>query len=147
MDELPSAPHAPQLVNAVPTESVLHADAAMLKVVLVNLLSNAVKFTRQVEAPRIEVRLDQDAGGEVLRVQDNGVGFDSTGAKAVFGAFKRMHRADQFEGSGIGLAIVQRIVNKHGGEVRAESTVGKGTTIHLRMNGAVAERTALPFAS
>lgn len=147
MDELPPAPHAPLLVNMVPPDTLLHADAAMLKVVLVNLMSNAVKFTRQVEAPRIEVRLDTDDTGEVLRVRDNGVGFDSTGAKAVFGAFKRMHRADQFEGSGIGLAIVQRIVNKHGGEVWAESTVGKGTTISLRMNAGVADRAALPFAS
>ncbi len=149
MDELAlsPAPHRPQLVNAVPPGSVLHADGAMLKVALVNLLSNAVKFTRPVEAPRIEVLLEQDGGGDVLRVRGNGVGFDSTGTKAVFGAFKRMHRSDQFEGSGIGLAIVQRIVNKHGGEAWAESAVGRGTTINLRLGAASAEHTALPFAS
>ncbi len=147
IDELAPARHAPQLVNAVPPGSVLHADGAMLKVALVNLLSNAVKFTRPVEAPRIEVLLEHDDKGGVLRVRDNGVGFDSTGTKAVFGAFKRMHRVDQFEGSGIGLAIVQRIVNKHGGEVWAESAVGRGTTINLRLDSTVPAQAALPFAS
>ncbi len=147
LEELPAAAHAPELVNHVPPGTALSADCSLLKVVLVNLLSNAVKFTRLAGAPRVEVRVDTDAKGHIIRVVDNGAGFDSTAAKAVFGAFKRMHGTDQFEGTGIGLAIVQRIVNKHGGEVWAESTIGQGTTISLRLDGAPAPVEITPFAS
>ncbi|MBK8338506.1 MAG: PAS domain S-box protein [Flavobacteriales bacterium] len=147
IDEIPSATHKPALKNTVPEGTMVHADAAMLKVVLVNLLSNAVKFTRQVARPTIEVGSGSDEGRVRFWVRDNGVGFDSTGNKAVFGAFKRMHRADQFEGSGIGLAIVQRVINKHGGDVWADSIVGKGTTITVQLPDAAPEQRQLLFAS
>ncbi|MBK6752381.1 MAG: PAS domain S-box protein [Flavobacteriales bacterium] len=147
IDEIPNAAHNPALKNSVPEGTLVHADAAMLKVVLVNLLSNAVKFTRQVENPAIEVGSEAEEGRMRFWVRDNGVGFDSTGSKAVFGAFKRMHRADQFEGSGIGLAIVQRVINKHGGDVWADSTVGKGTTITVQLPDSAPEQRQLLFAS
>lgn len=147
LQELPKAPHAPKFVTKLPPNANLHADGALLKVLLMNLLSNAVKFTRQAEAPTIEIGMAEEPEGAHLWVKDNGVGFDSSGIRTVFSPFKRMHRTDQFEGSGIGLAIVQRVVNKHGGEVWAESAVGKGTTIHVRIPAAEPERQMLPFAS
>ncbi|MCB9170192.1 MAG: PAS domain S-box protein [Flavobacteriales bacterium] len=145
--ELPSAGHAPTIVNSVPPGSLVKVDRAMMSVLLQNLISNAVKFTRSVTAPRVEIGLDTEPEGHQLWVKDNGVGFDGSGSKLVFAAFKRMHRADQFEGNGVGLAIVQRIVNKHGGEVWAESRPGHGTTIHVRIPTGAAIEQALPFAS
>ena len=94
-----------------------------------------------------EVISEAEEGRMRFWVRDNGVGFDSTGSKAVFGAVKRMHRADQFEGSGIGLAIVQRVINKHGGDVWADSTVGKGTTITVQLPDNAPEQRQLLFAS
>lgn len=147
IDEVPGAAHDPVIKNLVPEGTSVHADAAMLKVVLVNLLSNAVKFTRQSEHAIIEVGSEKEDDRVRFWVRDNGVGFDSTGSKAVFGAFKRMHRADQFEGSGIGLAIVQRVINKHGGEVWADSALGKGTTITVQLPANTPEHRQLQIAS
>jgi PAS domain S-box-containing protein len=107
------------------------ADAPMLKVVLQNLLSNAVKFTRAIPQPRIVVGHRRDGERDLLFVKDNGVGFDTKQQEQVFLVFKRLHTQDQFEGSGVGLAIVKRVVSKHGGEVWAESAPGLGTTINV----------------
>lgn len=147
ISELPVAGHAPALVNTIAEGRVVKVDRAMMSVLLQNLISNAVKFTRTVDSPRVEIGLEEEADGHRLWVKDNGVGFDNSGSKLVFAAFKRMHRTDQFEGNGVGLAIVQRIVNKHGGEVWAESRPGQGTTIQVRIPGAGAVEQALPFAS
>lgn len=111
----------------------VEADRAMLKVVLTNLLSNAIKFTRTMSAPRIEVGHRDTGTDHVIWVKDNGVGFDSSRADQVFGVFKRLHRNDQFEGSGVGLAIVQRVLHKHGGTCWAESRPGEGATLFIKL--------------
>lgn len=111
-------------------------DQAMIREVLRNLLGNAVKFTAKREVAKI--RLEWRAGEEeyAYSVSDNGVGFDMQFAEKIFWAFQRLHSTDEFEGTGIGLAIVQRIVHRHGGRVWAEGTVGSGATFHFTLPGA-----------
>ncbi|HEX2616752.1 MAG TPA: ATP-binding protein [Flavobacteriales bacterium] len=121
-----------EFVLPEPGAAVLQADRAMLQVVFNNLLGNALKFTRGRENPRIEVGHRVDGDHLVIWVKDNGVGFDSLKGDQVFGVFKRLHRADQFEGTGIGLAIVQRIMQKHAGSCWAEGKPGQGATLYLR---------------
>ena len=109
-------------------------DASLLRQVLVNLLSNAFKFTRLCERACIEV--DAHAGEHgvtVYRVRDNGAGFDLAQAGQLFGPFRRLHRADQFEGNGVGLSIVKRIVERHGGRIWAEAAPGKGATFSFTL--------------
>ncbi|MBK7945935.1 MAG: GHKL domain-containing protein [Flavobacteriales bacterium] len=132
-------------VNIEPGAKAL-ADAPMLKVVLHNLLSNALKFTRTKAEPVIHIDHFAEADHDHITVRDNGVGFDTQLKEQAFGVFKRLHQADQFEGTGVGLAIVQRIVNKHSGEVWAESAIGQGTAIHIRLPRAASSPSALPFA-
>ena len=115
-----------------PGLALIHADRAMVKVALNNLLANAVKFSRMKEAVRIELGYANDREGDRLWVKDNGVGFDSQKKDQVFGVFKRLHSASQFEGTGIGLALVDRIMKKHQGSCWAEGAPGQGATIHLR---------------
>jgi light-regulated signal transduction histidine kinase (bacteriophytochrome) len=103
-------------------------DARLLRVVLTNLLGNAWKFTGRTPAPKIEVGRAEREGRPVFWVRDNGAGFDMQFADKLFGAFQRLHSAQEFEGSGVGLATVQRIVHRHGGQVWAEATVGQGAT-------------------
>jgi PAS domain S-box-containing protein len=104
----------------------VHADPAMLHILLDNLLGNAWKFTGRTPQPRISVaRLDGAAG---FAIRDNGAGFDMRYAQKLFGAFQRLHGQEEFQGSGIGLAIVQRIVNLHGWRIEAAAEPGKGAT-------------------
>lgn len=117
-------------IVAAPHDTIC-ADAPLLKVALHNLLSNALKFTRDRELPHIEIDVCHQDEQDVLVVRDNGVGFDPEHKDRVFGAFQRLHKAEQFEGTGIGLAIVSRIVRKHGGTAWAESVPGKGTSLFL----------------
>lgn len=109
------------------------ADPALLKQVYVNLLSNAIKFTRGRDAAQITVS-GECAGGEVrYTVADNGVSFDMHYADKLFGVFQRLHRAEAFEGTGVGLAIVQRIVHRHGGRVWADATPDQGARISFAL--------------
>jgi light-regulated signal transduction histidine kinase (bacteriophytochrome) len=114
------------------------ADLTLLRVILVNLLENAWKFTSKHAEARIEVGV-QEAGGErAFFVRDDGAGFDPAYARNLFGAFQRMHAATDFEGTGIGLATVQRLVARHGGRVWAEAEVEKGATFYFTLPGPAA---------
>jgi light-regulated signal transduction histidine kinase (bacteriophytochrome) len=117
-------------------------DEAMLRQVWANLISNAIKFSAPRPAPRIEVTGEQADGEAVFHVRDNGVGFDMDYAGKLFGVFNRLHRADEFPGVGVGLALTRRIVARHGGRVWAESASGEGAVFHFALPAAAARRSA-----
>jgi light-regulated signal transduction histidine kinase (bacteriophytochrome) len=112
----------------------VEGDKRLLEVVLENLLGNAWKFTGKMEKKtRIEFGVEEREGEKVYFVRDNGAGFDMAYADKLFGAFQRLHRADEFEGTGIGLATVQRIIHRHGGRVWGEGEVGTGATFYFTL--------------
>jgi PAS domain S-box-containing protein len=117
-------------VEELPT---VHGDPILLKTALANLLSNAVKFTRPRERAVIRIRPLESDGQVGVAVEDNGVGFKMAHAGKLFGVFQRLHRPDEFEGNGAGLAVVQRIVHRHGGRVWAEAEPDKGATFYLTL--------------
>ena len=108
-------------------------DQSLLKQVFVNLLSNAFKFTRQREKASVEVGCQRQEGETVYFVRDNGAGFDARYAEKLFGVFQRLHSAEQFEGTGVGLSIAQRIVQRHGGRIWAEGKVDGGATFYFTL--------------
>ncbi|MDP1689706.1 MAG: ATP-binding protein [bacterium] len=125
-----------------------HADISMIRQVLVNLLSNAIKFTKPGAGALIEIGcnpgvLSSDKEGKsgfaenVYYVKDNGVGFDMTYESKLFGVFQRLHGADEFEGTGIGLAIVKRVIDRHGGRVWAEGKINEGATFYFALPGII----------
>ncbi|MEI7729133.1 MAG: PAS domain S-box protein [Verrucomicrobiota bacterium] len=123
--------HVTITVGELPT---CRGDRGLLKQVFVNLISNALKFTRQRDPAIIEIGCRCQAGEAVFFVRDNGAGFDMRYVHKLFGVFQRLHRAEEYEGTGIGLAIVQRMVHRHGGRVWAEGEVDHGATFYFTLN-------------
>jgi light-regulated signal transduction histidine kinase (bacteriophytochrome) len=110
-------------------------DARLIRQALTNLISNAMKFSRQAPQPVIEISARRGAGEHVYCVRDNGVGFDMRYGAKLFGVFQRLHRAEEFEGTGVGLAIAQRIIQRHSGRVWAEGKVNEGAAFYFTLPG------------
>jgi light-regulated signal transduction histidine kinase (bacteriophytochrome) len=135
LNDLRSA-QAGRCVNFSMTDLPLcQADPALLKQVFVNLLANALKFTGRREVAVIEVGCRQEQGAPVYFVKDNGVGFNMAYANKLFGVFQRLHPTAEYEGTGVGLAIVQRIIHRHGGRIWAEAAVDQGATFYFTLEG------------
>ena len=115
------------------TLPVVMADRAMLSLVFQNLIGNAIKYTRPREIAEVEIGCTTNDSEHIFYIRDNGVGFDMKYVDKLFGVFQRLHRADEFEGTGIGLANVRRIISRHGGKTWAEGVPNRGATVYFTM--------------
>jgi signal transduction histidine kinase len=131
--ELQSADRRRTVEFTIAAGLVVRGDTRLLRVVLENLLRNAWKFTGKNSMAKIEVGVDRQNGQPVYFVRDDGAGFDMAYAEKLFGAFQRLHSSTEFQGTGIGLATVQRVIRRHGGRVWAESKVGQGATFYFTL--------------
>jgi len=135
-----------------PDLPVVQGDALLLREVWANLLGTAFKYSRPRERASIEIGWSVDpAVGYSFYVRDNGVGFDTKYAQKLFGVFQRLHRPSEFEGTGIGLALTRRILERHGGSIWAESELGKGSVFHFSLpfegcNPTDAPTDSMPYA-
>ena len=132
-DELLAEHEAKVVEVVIAPDMVADADPRLLRVILRNLLDNAWKFTAKHETARVEVGVTDADGERAFFIRDDGAGFDPEHAEHLFGAFQRLHAAGEFEGDGIGLAMVQRLVNRHGGRAWAEGQVEKGATFFFTL--------------
>jgi light-regulated signal transduction histidine kinase (bacteriophytochrome) len=130
VNELRNGSTASVRLDALPRA---RADRALMRQVWVNLVGNALKYSGKRNDAEIEIGGRQETGQNVYWVRDNGVGFDMRYADKLFGVFQRLHRSDEFDGTGVGLAIVQRVVTRHGGRVWAEAKPGQGACFHFSL--------------
>jgi light-regulated signal transduction histidine kinase (bacteriophytochrome) len=112
------------------------ADPSLLHHMLVNLIGNALKYSAKTEHPRIEISAREEKGEVIYSIADNGVGFDMKYAHKLFGVFQRLHTNKEFEGTGVGLATVKRIIDRHGGRIWADAEVGRGATFYFALQAA-----------
>jgi signal transduction histidine kinase len=133
LEELKSQQEQRNVEIRVGTLAPCDGDPALIKQVFTNLISNALKFTRKRAHALIEVYSHEQEGKTVYVIRDNGVGFDMRYAKKLFSVFQRLHEEKEYEGTGIGLAIVYRIVQRHGGKIWIESEVDKGTVVYFTL--------------
>ncbi len=131
LQELKSDPGVGNVEFKVGDLPPCEADPALMKQVLINLLSNAIKFSRMRDPPVVEIGSIEKDGRKVNFVRDNGIGFDMRYADKIFGVFQRLHNSDEYEGTGVGLAIVHRIIELHGGSIWVESAPDQGTTFYF----------------
>jgi light-regulated signal transduction histidine kinase (bacteriophytochrome) len=122
--------HAAIKINSLPAAD---ADYALLHQVWINLISNAIKYSSKKEKPEVIIGSTETENEIVFFVKDNGAGFNMKYAEKLFGIFQRLHKPTEFEGTGIGLAIVQRIITKHGGRIWAEAEINKGATFYFTL--------------
>ena len=122
------------LLNLEISQTTMQADPSLMRQVFANLLSNSCKFTRDRSVAEIEVGSEMQGDEVVFYVRDNGAGFDMARSEKLFGAFQRLHRSDDFEGNGIGLSIVQRIIQQHGGRIWALSNPNHGATFYFTIS-------------
>jgi light-regulated signal transduction histidine kinase (bacteriophytochrome) len=113
----------------------IRGDRELLRQVWINLLANAVKYSSKRTDPQIEVWSKSEPESVVFHVRDNGVGFDMKYADKLFGVFQRLHRSTEFPGTGVGLAIVKRVILRHGGDIWADAKLGAGATFSFRLPG------------
>jgi two-component system, chemotaxis family, sensor kinase Cph1 len=125
----------------------LECDATLIKQVLQNLIGNALKYSRPRHPAVIEVGASDTNGQTTIFVRDNGVGFNMKYADKLFGVFQRLHRAEDFEGTGVGLATVQRIIKKHGGRIWAEAELEKGATFYFTVEMSIPSENRMSASS
>ena len=135
-EAVPDASSRARILLEVGTLPAARGDVALLRLVWSNLIGNAAKFSSGRERPVIRVSGERDGGRAVYRVADNGVGFEMAYANKLFGVFQRLHGVTEFEGTGVGLALVHRIVSRHGGEISAVGAVGEGATFTFSLPAA-----------
>ncbi len=139
LEEARGAARAPEAEVTVGPLPRARGDLTLIRQVWVNLLGNALKYSRTQDRPRVEVGGYVSGSETIYSVADNGVGFDPAHADQLFAVFQRLHRHDEFEGTGVGLAIVQRVVHRHGGRVWAEGRLGQGATFYFALPAALEE--------
>ena len=134
VDDLAPAYGAERVCFDLRPLGLVAADAVLIRQVWENLISNALKYTSPKETALIEIGVDRDSDQTIFTIQDNGVGFDMQYADKLFGVFQRLHGVSEFEGAGVGLAIAQRLVQRHGGRIWAEGEVGRGAKFSFTLS-------------
>jgi light-regulated signal transduction histidine kinase (bacteriophytochrome) len=133
IDELKRRDLARKVIAVVEPDMVIDADGRLVRILFDNLIGNAFKFTANLQAAKIEIGSIEHKKDTIYFVRDNGVGFDMQYAERLFAPFQRLHRETEFGGTGIGLATVRRIVERHGGRIWAESAVSQGATFYFTL--------------
>ena len=133
LEELRRSAPQRELVLDIEPDLVVQGDPTLLRMLLENLLGNAWKYSAKAERSEIRFGGAQQDGRRVFVVSDNGAGFDMRFAERLFGVFQRLHSASDFQGTGVGLALVRRIVRRHGGDIWAESAVGEGARFYFTL--------------